>query len=102
MKTVKDFKETLVINYEGEKKGTKKLDVTKMQFQKRNRKDYALAVLEEMVSDDFGEYIDGVVTHATFEYVLDITYADGKKENRNLETWTFDEKRFFETDEPLI
>lgn len=101
MKTVKDFKETLVVNYEGEKKGTKKLDVTQVQFQTRNRKDYALDVLEEMVSDEFEEYIDGVVTHATFEYVLDITYADEKTENRSLETWTFDEKRFFETDEPL-
>ena len=101
MKTVKDFKETLVVNYEGEKKGTKKLDVTRVQFQTRSRKDYALAVLEGMVSDEFEEYIDGVVTHATFEYVLDIKYADEKTENRSLETWTFDEKRFFETDEPL-
>lgn len=101
MKTVKDFKETLVVNYEGEKKGTKKLDVTRVQFQTKSRKDYALAVLEEMVSDEFEEYIDGVVTYATFEYVLNITYADEETENRSLETWTFDEKRFFETDEPL-
>lgn len=102
MKTVKDFKETLVVNYGGEKKGTKKLDVTQVQFQTRNRKDYALDVLEEMVSDEFGEYIDGVVAYATFEYVLDITYADDSTEKRSLETWIFDEKRFFETDEPLI
>ena len=79
----------------------KENETKKVQFQTRNRKDYALDVLEEMVSDEFEEYIDGVVTHATFEYVLDITYADEKTENRSLETWTFDEKRFFETDEPL-
>lgn len=102
MKTVKKFKETLVMNYEGKEKGSKKIDVTQVQFQARSRKDYALDVLEEMVSDEFEEYIDGEVTYATFEYVLDITYDDETTEHRSLETWTFDEKRFFETDEPLI